>query len=50
MGRWRHYGEKKVRGWSSLSKEKIQLFLIENLHLEENEFEVTNANHGLFRL
>ena len=50
MGRWRHYGEKKVRGWFSLSKERIQLFLIENLHLEENEFEVTNANHGLFRL
>lgn len=49
IGKWRYYGKRSIRGWSSLSKEKIRLFLVDNLKLKESDFEVINANSDLFR-
>lgn len=50
IGHWSHYGEKTIRGWSSVSKEDITLFIMNNLKLKEDEFEVLNANNDLFRI
>lgn len=50
MGRWTHYGQKSVRGWSSLSKEQIKAFVVEHLNCKDDEFKVFNAHNELFRM
>lgn len=50
MGQWKRYGKKTVRGWSSLSKEDIKLFVIDQLNLNEDDFDVINANNDMFRI
>ena len=50
IGRWTHYGQKSVRGWSSLSKEDIKQFLMKHLKCHEDTIDVINANNELFRM
>lgn len=50
VGRWQHYGDSSYRGWSSLSKESLMLYIVEHFSISYDDFDIINANNDLFRI
>lgn len=46
IGEWRSYG-KGYRGWCPLSKEEIEKWIVESVHIPETDFTVIKVVNGL---
>lgn len=45
---WNAYSKYGFRGFSKLSKEELELFVKENLHLESDDFDIVKGNPELY--
>jgi FtsZ-interacting cell division protein ZipA len=45
---WTKYGKYGFRGFSPMNKDELEIYIIENLNLNKDDFSVIKANPGLY--